>query len=148
MSFITSHRVNNSVVQTERWRGIGACMLMCVCVRVCAQLCQPARQKDCGRSFFFCRGADERKRSERKEHSFILSFSILPFGLQKITSHLILGDKQLARSAPPWPSLLECVCLCVCIRLVCVLVQKCLPIDFSIKSCSAPHILYPPIGNL
>ena len=62
-------------------------------------------------------GADERKRGERKEHSFILSFSILPLGPQKITSHLILGDKQLAWSASPL-ALPAHECGCVCLRLV------------------------------
>lgn len=75
------------------------------------------------------------ERRARKVHSFILSFSILPFGPQKITSHLILGDKQLAQSAPSGPP-----CLCVCVHPACVLDHKCLPIDFSIKNCAAPHI--------
>lgn len=56
---------------------------------MCEWLCQPAQQKDRGASFFFGGKADERKRRERKVHSFILSFSILPLGAQKITSRLI-----------------------------------------------------------
>lgn len=84
VSFIRSHRGSHSVVQTECCRG---CLRGSICV--CEWLCQPAQQKDRGASFFFGGRADERKRRERKVHSFILSFPILPLGAQKITSRLI-----------------------------------------------------------
>lgn len=74
-----------------------------------------------------------------------MSFSILPFGPQKITSHLILGDKQLAWSAPPWPP-----CLCVCVlggagSGVFVLVHKCFTHRFFYQklSCTAYCICTP-----
>lgn len=51
---------------------------------------------------------DERKTRDRKEHWFILSFSILLLGPLKITSYLILVDKQLEKSFPSSP-----LCLCV-----------------------------------
>lgn len=72
--------------------------------------CQPARQKKAVADHSSVFGQIKERQGRKREHRFILSFSIYPFSPQKITSHFVLGGRLLKlSSSPPPPSMLLCV---------------------------------------
>lgn len=76
--------------------------------------CQPAQQKKAVADHSSVFGQIKERQGRKREHRFILSFSVYPFSPQKITSHFVLGGRLLKLSyspptSPPQPSMLLCV---------------------------------------
>lgn len=72
--------------------------------------CQSAQQKKAVADHSSVFGQIKERQGRKREHRFILSFSIYPFSPQKITSHFVLGGRLLKLSySPPQPSMLLCV---------------------------------------